>query len=203
MSEERHTGREPAASATDPVEREILAELLEAPAELRAPPLPGAPCLVAEVLDDRHPTLQGRVQVRFIDASAHEQALWVPTLQGLAVRTADQVLMVRPGNATEWIVTGVVDGFARRPAAKLPAARLELRSDEALQVLASGGQALLEISQGQAGPVVRILERDVQVAFAGKLAIRAEDIALEATDGEVTIKANKDVVVKGEVVQLN
>lgn len=185
-------------------EREILEELLETPAEPRSAATPGAPSLIAECVDARHPTLQGRVKVVFAEPGGPERALWVPALQGLSVRASDRVLLVRPLNAAEWVVTGVVDGFVRRPeVAKQTAARLELLPDEAVHVVSSAGQPLVEISAGERGPQVKILEPDVRVAFAGKLAISAADIRLEATDGEVTVQAKKDVVVKGEVIQLN
>jgi hypothetical protein len=177
-----------------------LEDLLATPMARRAP-APVGNCLIATCVDDRHPALQGRVRVQFADDG---EPLWVPTLHGLAVRIADRVLMVRPGNSDEWIVTGVVDGFARRPVLdKLPAARLELRTDEALQVVSSAGQPLVEVSQSAAGPVVRLLEPDVQLEFAGKLVVRAEGLEFAATKGQVEIKASADVVIKGELVKLN
>lgn len=204
MTDRRQTGREPDASAEDPVESEMLAELLETPVDRGVPASPGAPCIVAECVEDRHPTLQGRVCVRVREPDGLERQWWAPTLQGLAVRTADRVLMIRPGNSTEWIVTGVVDGFTRRPQPeKGAAATLELKCDQSVQVVAQDGQPLVEVSQGAAGPQIRILQPDVEVAFAGRLVIKAEDIQLEATQGQVAIRASKDVIVKGEVVQLN
>ncbi len=144
------------------------------------------------------------MRVRLADVGGPARELWVPALQGLPVRVADRVLLMRPGNSDEWIVTGVVDGFARRPeVARSDAARLELRLDEAIRVVSSEGHELLEISRGQAGPVVRVLGPDVAVELAGKLAIKAASVELEATSGPVTLKASDDVVLKGEVVRLN
>lgn len=199
--------RQPAAdepaSAEQPAARSILEDLLDAP-HGRGEPVAAATCLIGECVDDRHPTLQGRVRVRLADAGGPARELWVPALQGLPVRVADRVLLMRPGNSDEWIVTGVVDGFARRPeVAKQDAARLELRLDEAIRVVSSEGHELLEISRGQAGPVVRVLGPDVAVELAGKLAIKATSVELEATSGPVTLKASDDVVLKGEVVRLN
>lgn len=197
------TEREPrpdvpaAPDAADESARTILEDLLAAPrAEAAA-----ATCLIGECVDDRHPTLRGRVRVQLAGSGG---ALWVPTLQGLPVRTDDRVLLVRPANGDEWIVTGVVDGFARRPEVpKASVARVELRTDEAVQVVASEGQPLLELSRGPAGPVVRVLDPDATVELAGKLAVKAAAISLEATGGAVTLKASDDVVVQGEVVRLN
>jgi hypothetical protein len=188
----------------DPPETATLDELLAAPEPRREPVAAGMTCVVAECIDDRHPTLSGRVRVRIVDTSGRSEETWVPTLQGLPVRAADRVLMIRPGNGEEWIVTGVIDGFAARPKIeKTAAARLELRSDESVQVVSASGVPIIEVSQGQAGTVVKLLEPDVRVELAGKLAIAAQEIQLEATRGQVKVKASDDVVVQGEIVRLN
>lgn len=192
------------AAHEEPPEAATLEELLTAPQQRQEPVAAGMTCVVAECVEERHPTLVGRVRVRIVDAAGHSSEAWVPTLQGLPVRAADRVLMVRPGNGLEWIVTGVIDGFAARPKVeKTPAARLELKADESVQVVSAAGVPLIEVSQGQAGAVVKLLEPDVRVELAGKLAITAQDIQLEATRGQVKVKASDDVVVQGEIVRLN
>lgn len=194
-------GEAPATAAEEPQARSILEDLLDQPGA-HAGAAASATCLIGECIDDRHPSLRGRVLVRI--RGAGERDVWVPTLLNTPVRRADRVLLMRPANGDEWIVTGVVDGFARRPeVAKQEAARVELRPDETVQVVASEGQPLLELSRGQAGPVVRLLDPDVRLELAGKLAIKAAEIQLEATAGPVALTASDDVVVKGEVVRLN
>ena len=71
------------------------------------------PCM-GECVDDRHPTLQGRVRVRWTDATGGPRDRWVPTLQGVAVREGDRVLLVTMAHEDEPVVTGVIDGFAAR-----------------------------------------------------------------------------------------
>lgn len=181
----------------------MLADLLDRPLSRSAPDQVAPACLIGECVDARHPSLQGRVRVKFT-AAGHEHERWVPKLQGLPVRVADRVLMLQPGNVEEWIVTGVVDGFATRPRPELAErARIELQRDEAVHVVSSEGKPLVEISQSETGPVVRVLEPDVQVEFAGKLSLRAQGIELEATQGEVAVKASADVVMRGETIRLN
>jgi hypothetical protein len=185
------------------VEPTTLADLLDRPVSRSTPDQAAPTCLIGECIDAQHPELQGRVRVKFT-AAGHEHERWVPKLQGLPVRVADRVLMMQPGNAQEWIVTGVVDGFATRPRPELgERARIELQRDEAINVFSSEGKPLVEISQSDAGPVVRLLEPDIQVEFAGKLSLRAQDIELEATKGEVAVKASADVVLRGETIRLN
>lgn len=200
---------DPSSNRDDPeletrtTEPTTLADLLERPLSRSTPEQAAPTCLIGECIDARHPSLQGRVRVKFTQAG-HEHERWVPKLQGLPVRVADRVLMLQPDNAREWIVTGVVDGFAARPRPELSErARIELQRDEAVNVVSSEGTPLVEISQSEAGPVVRVLEPDVQVEFAGKLSLRAQDIKLEATQGEVSLEASADVVLRGETIRLN
>jgi hypothetical protein len=160
-------------------------------------------CLLGEVVDARHPTLTGRVLVRWA-APAGERERWLPTLQGLPVRVADRVLLVQPINGSECIVVGVVDGFAKRPEpARATAASIELQRDEAVRVTGIDGQELIEIHQSENGPVVRLLQDDVNLQLSGKLRIRAKGLELAAEQGPVKISATDDVVIKGEVIHLN
>ena len=192
------------AEAELPATGATLAELLDTPiSPVGAATEQRETCLLGVCIDAQHPTLSGRVRVR-LTVRGQEQELWVPTLQALPVRVGDHLMMLRPANALEWVVTGVIDGLAERPRPpKSEAARVELQRDEALKVVSSEGEQLVEISQGEAGPVVRVLEPDVRVEFAGKLALAAQDIALEATKGEVKLEASADVVLRGETINLN
>ena len=120
------------------------------------------------------------------------------------MRAGDRVLLLQPANHDEPVVAGVLDGFARRPdPAHAEAARLALRSDEAVRVEGVDGQPLLELFQSDAGPVVRLLQADVHVELPGALRLDAEQITLRARAGSVEIEASDDVNVRGEVVNLN
>src|SRR5882762_6141448 len=63
--------------------------------------------LVGECLDTQHPSLQGRVLVRWLETTGAATEHWVPTLQGMPVRVADRVLLLRPANWPEPVVIGV------------------------------------------------------------------------------------------------
>ncbi len=160
--------------------------------------------LVGEVVDAKHPTLRGRVRVRYQDLEGQTFEKWLPTLHGLPVRVADRVLMTRASNWPEHVVTGVIDGFAARPEVERETkAAIELLRDERVRVQAADGTPLLEMFQGEEGPVVRLLSENVDLELSGSLRVRAQSIELEATRGQARIKASDDVVVKGEVVHLN
>lgn len=164
----------------------------------------GEAVLMGECVDAVHPTLRGRVLVRWNgpDGAANER--WLPTLYRLSVRAADRVLLARVGNWDEHVVIGVIDGFARRPEApRREGASLELALDEALMIRGADGVELVEIRQEERGPVVKLLQSDVDLELPGALRLRAEDIRLEARQGRVELSATDDVVVRGEIIRLN
>lgn len=160
--------------------------------------------LVAECIAARHPTLEGRVRVRWLAENGELEESWVPVLRNLAIREHDRVLLLCASNEPQPIVVGVVDGFARRPEPPQHAGvTLELKSDEVVRVLGERGQSLLEISRNAEGPVVRLFTGDTQLELPGKLRIKASEIELCAERGDVRIQANDDVVIQGEMVRLN
>lgn len=190
------------AEAETPAPREH--PLLEA--MVAAPPAPAPTCLVGECIDDEHPTLLGRVKVRWTPpgGGAEAQEQWLACLHGVTVRRQDRLLLQLPENWPEPIVAGVVDGFATRPeAARLPGPSMELRGDESVRIRGRDGQDLLEIYQEEAGPVVRLLDPGLDLELPGELRVRAEQIRLEATRGDVELKASDDVNVQGEMINLN
>jgi hypothetical protein len=114
------------------------------------------------------------------------------------------VLLIVPENWAEPLAVGVVDGFAARPEIRRqPAAVIAVKSDETIRVQDSNGQDVLEVSSSQAGPVVRLLQRDVNIELPGALRLKADSVDLTARSGPVKIQASDDVVVKGELVRLN
>ena len=155
--------------------------------------------LVAECIDDHHPSILGRVRVR-----AGDLELWVPTLQHLAVRIGDQVLLQQPTNWPEPVVVGVLDGFRRRPNPKTPASRLELKPDEAIQVVDGDQRELFEFSADEDGtPRLTIKSPSLDLHVDGKLTLSGSEVELQSRDGDAKIRANRDVVVDGELIRLN
>jgi hypothetical protein len=184
----------------------VLEEMLEqsAPVPSFLAPSGQMEILVGEVVDVKHPTLRGRVRVRWQDLEGQTFEKWLPTLQGLPVRVADRVMMTRAVNWPEHVVTGVVDGFANRPEIEREtAAAVELQRDEALRVRSASGEDLVEVFEDERGPVIRLLKEDVDLDLQGKLRVRAKSIELEAKQGQAKIKASDDVIVNGEVIHLN
>lgn len=166
--------------------------------------IPGAAPIVGECIRTDHPTLTGRVLVRIDAAGDSATECWLPTLQGLAVRPGDRLIVVNPSNHPEPVVVGVLDGFALRPEPRREtAATITLQPDERLLVTAASGQDLLEVHLAEKGPVVRLLQPDVDLDIPGDLRLRAKAVRLEATMGKVEVEAHDDVVLRGENVKLN
>jgi hypothetical protein len=115
----------------------------------------------------------------------------------------DRVLVSGIEGSAEPVVTGVLDGHAERPRPTLHGPALELRDDEALTVVGHRGRPLLQIRQGERGPIVRLLQADVGIEVDGALSLEASAIRMRATRGDFDIEARDDVVVRGELIHLN
>lgn len=187
--------------------REERASMLETLLELdpagESPSQTSGACLVGTCIDDRHPSLQGRVRVRWAVGDSESEA-WLPVLRSVTVRSSDRVLVQEVENWPEPVVTGVVDGFATRPeAATRSAGALELKADEVVEIRGPDGTPLAELRPGPDGPVLRVVSDDLELDVPGRLALRAGKLSLAAREGSVEIEAGDDVVVKGEVIHLN
>ncbi len=166
------------------------------------PPETTAPW-VGTCIEDRHPTLQGRVRVRWVTSAGTVSDRWVPTLLGASVREGDRVLLLAVTNEPEPVVMGVLDGFTKRPEAQAQGPVLTLATGESLRVVANDGTALVEVRTTREGPVVRLLTADAMIELPGRLTVTADAIALHARRGAVEVTASDDVSVRGEVVRLN
>ena len=176
--------------------------LAQEPSEQKQIDRPG--CWVGECIDARHPSIPGRIRVQLEYAAGQTQQLWMPCLHRLAVRNGDRVLVEHPANWPEPIVVGVVDGLAMRPTAQLlPGPAVTLNTDESVRIQASDGQDLIEVYQGENGPVVRLLNEDVNLEVKGRFSVNAHSVNLGAGKGKVRITAYDDVEVEGRKIKLN
>ncbi len=189
-SPEPHPSAEPARPASD-----LLSMMVEQPG------LPAEGMLVGTVLDDRQPQRPGRVLVR-MPTTGGLADLWLPCLAHLAVRRGDRVLLMRPANWPEALVTGVIDGLSVDRPETRPVAAVELRQDEALEIRGHDGRSLLTVVPGPDGPVIRLANADQRIEVAGHLEFAAASITLRAA-GAVEVKAGGDVDVNGESIRLN
>ncbi|MGD0837522.1 MAG: hypothetical protein ABSB49_12850 [Polyangia bacterium] len=185
---------------------ESPSELFERILEAKTPrsPWPVGEPFVAECTDTHHPTLLGRVRIRWGGAPSGDIEIWVPALHGQTIRKGDRLLVQTPHGGGEPIAVGVIDGFLPRPEPdRTVAAQIEVKRDEVLQVCTQEGQALVEIVSEENGPVVRLLQSDTRIDIQGKLSITASELEFKAVKGEVRIQASDDLNLVGEAIHLN
>lgn len=185
------SGEEAGAGVAALLERVAIAEPAQA--------APGGLAL-AEVLAAEHPTLSQRARVRLPGGAER----WALVLAGVALRAGDRVLVASVAGCEEPVVTGVVDGFARRPERPArAAAALRLRPDEVVVVEAPDGAPLAELSARDGAVHLRLLGSGTSLASDGPLRLSGEAVTIEARRGDVTLEASDDVRVRGEVIKLN
>lgn len=166
--------------------------------------------LIAECLATKHPSLQGRIQVRWASgrsgpAQERDHVMWVPTLSGLVFRVGDRVLLTQPDNGAEPIAMGVVDGFARRPPKpEVSGPSLAIERDESLTLTTAEGTPLAKLRADASGGLeLAVLHPDLCVSTPGTLRLSGQQVEIEATEGRLNLKADEDVVVKAERIHLN
>ena len=182
----------------------LLREVIKTTAA--AAPAQDTGTLVGECLEDEHEVLRNRIKVGWIDPGGDPRQAWLAPLRNLVVRQGDRVLLTRPANWPEPLVTGVLDGLHRpgpTPAGLRQGPSLRLRADERVRVAGEQGQDLLELRQSEHGPVLRLLGPDLDLELPGRLRLSATEIALVARRGDVRVDASDDVKVRGEVIELN
>jgi len=189
------------AADTD-TERSVLRQLLtnEQHSPVAATGLDST-IVMGECTDERHPSLYGRVRVCWQQNGRQEA--WLPSLHQLSIRAGDRVLIASPENALEPVVIGVVDGSRTRAPQARSGPALSLQRDESLLVCTREGQELLEVYYEESGPVLKLLNRDVDIEMDGDLRISADSIGLLARRGEAQVTASGDVVINGETVRVN
>ncbi|NVB42384.1 hypothetical protein G6O69_31465 [Pseudenhygromyxa sp. WMMC2535] len=191
-----------------------LDELLAHAARSQAA-LVGGGSLVGECLETHHPHLPRRVFVRVRDPDGVPIMAWLPTLDGLRVRVGDRVLLTRPDNWPEPVVTGVLAGLGgpkpepepdpeAEPARDAePGPELQLQAGERLTVRGPEGAVLLRIASTTRGPELTLLDRDVDFEIPGRLRLGAQKIELHAGAGGIDVRTEGDAVVRGRVIRLN
>ena len=163
-----------------------------------------SPTLIGTCLDIEHPSLSNRFLIQWRDVSGKQHEAWLPCLKDIKPARHDRVLLQQPDNWFEPIISGVLDGLSgpKEPEPK-PGPALTLEKHKALHVLDSDDKPILQIEQGEKGPILRLLDDDLNIEVKGRLRFSARDIELAARKGGVKIQATDDVVVKGEIIYLN
>lgn len=159
--------------------------------------------LVATVVVDTHPVMSARVLVTGTDSKNRKFEDWLPCLEGLNVKARDKVLIQRPANTLEPVVTGIVESSHSHRRQAHSAHSLSLKHNEALTINDHHGKAIIEIVSGDNGPCIMLHTALVELDVAGALRLEADSLQFKARQGEMTLSASGDIKVDGEMIKLN
>lgn len=172
------------------------------PADERLAPM----TLIGEVTDTHHPDAMGRVRVKWPMRDANTCERWLECVNGVKPHIGDRVLLQLPSNWPEYVISGQLRpagcGEPVEPVAKA-AFELTLEPDKCMQLSDASGCPLLQVRSSPDGPVVTLLNRNVNIEVPGKLRLSAQTIELEGGHGGVDIRTEADTVVRSRYVRLN
>lgn len=162
--------------------------------------------MIGEVTDTHHPDAMGLIRVKWAlqDDTACER--WLECVDGVKPRIGDRVLLQSPANWPEYLIAGLLTrkghGEPVEPVVE-PAMALSLETDKCVQIADASGCPLLQVRASPDGPVVTLLNRNVNIEVAGKLRLSAQTLELEGGRGGVDIRTEADTVVRSRYVRLN
>ncbi|MDR8728012.1 hypothetical protein [Burkholderia pseudomultivorans] len=162
--------------------------------------------LIGEVTDTHHPDAMGRVRVKWSMPDSTTREHWLECMNGVKPEIGDRVLLQSPSNWPEYLIAGLLkrkgSGEPVEPVVE-PAMALSLEADKCLQVSDASGCPLLQVRASPDGPVVTLLNRNVNIEVAGKLRLSAQTLELEGGRGGVDIRTEADTVVRSRYIRLN
>ncbi|NJK31241.1 MAG: hypothetical protein HC927_01840 [Deltaproteobacteria bacterium] len=182
----------------------MLEQVLDASPTAPEPAKRGGGTLLGEVLDTHNPYMRGRVFVRWYDGERANEA-WVRIVEGVRARKGAQVLLSKPANAGEWLVTAALFAGPKEVVEESgdPAPeRLRLEPGQVVRIEDHRGQAVVEIGGDQEGPRVRLLGRDVTLAVDGTLRLEGREVEVCGREG-VELRSEGEVMARGRVIRLN
>jgi hypothetical protein len=184
-----------------------LRQLLEVDRQMPSPDASAQhSSLVGEVIDTHNPDLKAHVFVRWLSGEGEVCEGWLKCVRGAQPRRGDRVLLEQPANWPHRLVTAVVEGISADGQFEEigdASHRLELEPEQCLRITDFEGNPLLDIYASSQGPVVRLLNENVDIEVAGKLRFKASAIELEAGRGGVDIRTEADTIVRSGYIRLN
>ena len=185
-------------------------QLLEACKLSEPTPIQQAPTvsssIVGEVIDTHHPDLGGFVCVRWMTQTGESSERWLRRVRGPMPRKGDRVLLEQPLNWPEKLITAVLeDPSCGKPVVDNieTAQKLELQPNQCVSIMDAHRNPVVEIYSSSQGPVVRLMNENVNLEIPGKLRFQADTIELEAGRGGVDIRTDADTVVRSRFIRLN
>lgn len=162
--------------------------------------------MIGEVIDTHHPDAMGLIRVKWTLQDDTTSERWLECVDGVKPRIGDRVLLQSPANWSEYLIAGQLTrkghGEPVEPVIE-PAIALSLEADKCVQIADASGCPLLQVRASPDGPVVTLLNQNVNIEVAGKLRLSAQTLELEGGRGGVDIRTEADTVVRSRYVRLN
>lgn len=162
--------------------------------------------MIGEVTDTHHPDAMGLIRVKWVLRDDTTCERWLECVDGVKPRIGDRVLLQSPANWPEYLIAGLLmrkgHGDPVQPVVE-PAMALSLEAGKCVQIADASGCPLLQVRASHDGPVVTLLNRNVNIEVAGKLRLSAQSLELEGGRGGVDIRTEADTVVRSRYVRLN
>lgn len=165
--------------------------------------------LIGEVTDTHHPDAIRRIRVRWGMPDGNVCERWLECIEGLKAHIGDRVVLQAPVNWPEYLICGVFrragcgDPIDPVESVAAPAIALSLEPNKCVQVSDADGQPLLQVRASADGPVVTLLNRNVNIEVAGKLRLSAQTLEFEGGRGGIDIRTDADTVVRSRYLRLN
>ena len=160
--------------------------------------------LVADVVVETHPVLNNHILVSGVDATGVTFEQWLTHVCGVVIRAGDKVLLQRPADIDQPLVTAVVESSQRgATTSRAIGEALQMQADEVLRINDHHGKPLLEVFSGESGPELKLHHELSELDVEGSFKLKADSLELNARQGEMTLAASGDIKVDGEMIKLN
>lgn len=190
-----------------------LEAMIESHGVSRQPPMPAtADSVVGEIVDTHHPHRPGRVCVRWRDVDAVEHEHWLVYNAGIKPAKGRLVVLSRPSNWREWLVTSMLTqgpaseaspsqaSEASQPGASAPVLRLE--ECDALRVETAQGKLMFELAQEGEQPVLRV-GQDLTIALDGTFRVEAGRVEVRSGPQGTDLRSEGPTLIRGTQVRVN
>jgi len=169
-------------------------------------------CLSANCEPEKEGPSRYEIGITTPDSSTRGRRL--RALEGLRIEPGDKVLITSPVNGKEAVIIGVTERSKKVQPDSPTVVRAEpslsgkqeivtASRSGSIRIVSEDGRPLVDICDGETGPVIRLCGDDAQIDIPGHLKIAAGKLDLTSRRGDVRIRADEDVVVEGDIIRLN
>lgn len=189
-----------------------LESMIESHGVARQPPVPStSDSIVGEVVDTHHPHRPGRVCVRWRDVDALVQEHWLAYAAHVRPEIGRYVVLARPSNWGEWIVTAMLSLTSRANHAEstpdssphlCDSRSVKLDENETIRVENAQGKFMFELRHTGEQPVLS-LGRDLTISLDGTLRFSADRIEMRSGAQGTDLRSEGSTVLRAPQIRIN